>query len=124
MTISLPTVISDYLAAPHRRDLDALMACFTDDAVVLDEGQEWRGHGGIREWWEEVATVYEYTVDVRGADTLGRADGVQRHDVHTHLEGNFPGGTVDLTNRFALRDERIASLQIVPSEPGVAVIED
>jgi ketosteroid isomerase-like protein len=116
MTISLPTVISDYFAASHRRDLDALMACFTDDAVVLDEDKEWRGHGGIRQWWEEVATVYEYTVDVRGADALGPADGVQRHDVRTHLEGNFPGGTVDLTNRFALRDDRIASLQIVPSQ--------
>ena len=116
MTISLPPVISDYFAASHHRDLDALMACFTDDAVVLDEGHKWRGHGGIRQWWEEVATVYEYTVDVLAADTLGQADGVQRHDVHTHLEGNFPGGTVDLTNRFAVRDERIASLQIVPSE--------
>jgi hypothetical protein len=41
---------------------------------------------------------------------------VQRHDVHTHLEGNFPGGTVDLTFRFGLRDDRIATLQIVPTE--------
>ena len=33
-----------------------------------------------------------------------------------HLEGNFPGGTVDLTFRFGLRDDRIATLQIVPTE--------
>ena len=43
MTISLPPVISDYLAASERGDLDALVACFADDAVVLDEDQEWRG---------------------------------------------------------------------------------
>ena len=50
MTISLPTVISDYLAASDRGDLDALVACFTDDAVVLDEDQEWRGQAGIRQF--------------------------------------------------------------------------
>jgi hypothetical protein len=32
--------------------------------------------------------------------------------VRTHLEGNFPGGTVDLRYRFGLRDGRIAELRI------------
>jgi ketosteroid isomerase-like protein len=116
MTISLPTVISDYLAASDRRDLDALVACFTDDAVVLDEDQEWRGRAGIRQWREKVANAYQYTVEVRGAANQGSVDGVQRHDVHTRLEGNFPGGTVDLTFRFGLRDDRIATVQIVPTD--------
>jgi ketosteroid isomerase-like protein len=116
MTISLPTVISDYLAASDGGDLDALVACFTDDAVVLDEDQEWHGQAGLRQWREKVANVYEYTVEVRGATKQESGDGVQRHDVHTHLEGNFPGGTVDLTFRFGLRDDRIATLQIVPTE--------
>ena len=69
---------------------------------------------GIREWRERVANAYEYTVEVRGAAARGQVDGVERHDVYTHLEGNFPGGTVDLTNRFGLRDGRIARLEIVP----------
>jgi ketosteroid isomerase-like protein len=116
MTISLPTIISEYLAVSARGDLDALIACFTEDAVVFDEDQEWRGHVGIRQWREKVATAYDYTVEVRGAAAFGTVGDVQRHDVYTHLEGNFPGGTVDLTNRFGLRDERIATLQIVPFE--------
>jgi ketosteroid isomerase-like protein len=116
MTMSLPIVISDYLEASERGDLDALVACFTDDAVVHDEDQEWRGQAEIRQWREKVANAYEYTVEVRGAAKQGSVDGVQRHDVHTHLEGNFPGGTVDLTFRFGLRDDRIATLQIVPTD--------
>jgi ketosteroid isomerase-like protein len=116
MTMSLPTVISDYLAASDRGDLGALLACFSDDAVVLDEDQEWRDQAGIRQWREKVANAYEYTVEVRGAAKQGSVDGVQRHDVHAHLEGNFPGGTVDLTFRFGLSDDRIATLQIVPTE--------
>ena len=116
MTVSLPTVISDYLAASERGDLDALVACFTDDAVVLDEDLEWRGQAGIRQWREKVANAYQYTDEVRGAAEQGSVDGVQRHDVQTHLEGNFPGGTVDLTFRFGLLDDRIATLHIVPTE--------
>ena len=48
MTISLPTVISDYLAAADRGDVDAFVASFIDDVVVLDEDYEWRGRVGIR----------------------------------------------------------------------------
>jgi hypothetical protein len=110
-------IISEYLAASDGRGVDAVVACFTEDAVVLDEDREWRGHAGIRQWRETVATAYEYTVDVRGATALGVVDGIERLNVDIHLEGNFPGGTVDLTQRFGLRDERIASLQIVPLEP-------
>jgi integrase len=58
MTMSLPTVISDYLAASDRGDLDALLACFSDDAVVLDEDQEWRDQAGIRQWQEKVANAF------------------------------------------------------------------
>ena len=115
MSTALPTIISDYMTASDSGNLDAIVACFTDDAVVVDENQEWTGRPRIREWRNRVATAYEYTVEVRGAATQASVDGVQRHDVHTHLEGNFPGGTVDLTFRFGLRDDHIATLQIVPT---------
>src|SRR4029077_1772836 len=95
---------------------EAVVRCFAQDAVVVDEGREWRGTAPIRGWRATVATAYEYTVHVTGAEALGEADGAERHDVHIHLEGNFPGGGVDLTDRFALRGGRIARLEIVPTE--------
>jgi hypothetical protein len=116
MSTSLPTIISDYLAASDGGSVDAIVMCFTEDALVLDEGNQWRGHAQIRQWREGVAAAFEYTVEVRGADELGQVDSVERHDVYTHLEGNFPGGTVDLTQKFGLRDNRIATLQIMPTE--------
>jgi hypothetical protein len=116
MTISLPTIISDYMAASDSGSVDSIVECFADDAVVVDEDQEWRGRPMIREWRERVANAYEYTVEVRGAIPRGHVDGLERYDVYTHLGGNFPGGTVDLTNRFGLRDGHIARLEIVPTE--------
>ena len=115
---ALPPVISGYLAASDRGDADAIVRCFAEDAVVVDEGQEWRSTAAIRRWRDTVATAYDYTVQVTGATAVGEVDGVERHDVYLHLEGNFPGGEVDLTDRFALRDGRIARLEIVPTEAG------
>src|SRR5689334_2103103 len=115
---SLPAVISGYLAASDRGDAEAIVRCFAQDTVVVDEGQEWRGTAAIRRWRATVATAYDYTVQVTGAKAVGEVDGVERHDVYLHLEGNFPGGEVDLTDRFALRDGRIARLEIVPTEAG------
>jgi len=115
---SLPPVVSNYLAASDRDAIDAIdaiVACFTEDAVVLDEDRHWRGAEAIRQWRESVATAYEYTVAIIGSQALGELDGGQRREVYTHLEGNFPGGQVDLTNRFTLRGELIGGLEIVPT---------
>jgi ketosteroid isomerase-like protein len=112
---SLPPVVSNYLAASDRDAIDAIVACFTEDAVVLDENRHWRGADAIRQWRENVATAYEYTVAIIGSQALGELDGGQRHAVYTHLEGNFPGGQVDLTNRFTLRGDLIGGLEIVPT---------
>jgi hypothetical protein len=116
MNSSVPTIISDYMAASDVGSVDAIARCFTDDAVVIDEDQEWRGLARIREWRERVTIAYEYTVEIRGTVDRGQLDSLERHDVYTHLEGNFPGGTVDLINRFELRDGLIARLEIAPSE--------
>ena len=113
---SLTPVISEYLAASDRGDDEAIVRCFAEDPMVVDEGREWRGTAAIRRWRATVATAYQYTVQVTGAKALGQADGAERHDVHVHLEGNFPGGQVDLTDRFALHAGRIARLEIVPAE--------
>jgi ketosteroid isomerase-like protein len=116
MTTSLPAAISRYFTLAADGDDDALVDCFTDDAAVTDEGRTWRGHAEIRKWREDVATAYEYTLEALGAEPGGQAGGLEGYDVQTHLEGNFPGGTVDLTYRFGLRDGRIARLDIAPAE--------
>src|SRR5580700_8274951 len=113
---SLPPVISEYLAASDRGDAEAVAGCFAEDAVVVDEGREWRGTAAIRRWRATVATAYQYTVQVTGAEALGEADGVEHHYVPIPLQGNFPGGEVDLTDRFALDAGRIDSLENVPTE--------
>ncbi|MFI6763625.1 nuclear transport factor 2 family protein [Micromonospora sp. NPDC050417] len=110
MSVPVPPAVTGYFAATENGDRDALVASFAEDAVVLDEGRTHRGRAEIRQWRDEVATAYEYTVEVLSAEP----DGPDGYLVTARLEGNFPGNTVDLTFRFILRDNLIARLEIAP----------
>jgi len=113
--LTLSPIIAEYFTAAEDRDIDALIGCFTPDAVVTDEGTSRQGHAEIRQWREDVAAAYEYTLQVLGNEPAGQRRGLDWYDLLTHLEGNFPGGTVDLKYRFGLLDGRIAELQIGPA---------
>ena len=108
IAMSTPDVISRYFAAQATRDFDTLVTLFADDAVVVDEAQTRRGTNEIRAWRENVASVYEYTTELRGLEPAGDGTYVAR----VHLEGNFPGGTVDLRYRFTLDGDAIRRLEI------------
>ena len=108
MALSIPAVITRYFAAQSARDFDTLVTLFADDAIVIDEGKSRRGTKEIRAWRENVASVYEYTTDLVGVETADEGEYVAR----VHLEGNFPGGTVDLRYRFTVDGDSIRRLEI------------
>jgi len=108
--MSEPHVINRYFAAQSARDFDTLLTLFADDAVVFDEDQTWSGTDGIRAWRTNAASVYEYTTELVGVEAAGDGQYLAR----VHLEGNFPGGTVDLQYRFTIEGESIRRLEIAP----------
>jgi uncharacterized protein (TIGR02246 family) len=105
---SVPDVITRYFAAQAARDFETLLTLFADDAVVIDEGRTRRGASEIRAWRENVASAYEYTTQLRGV--TASPDG--KYVARVHLEGNFPGGTVDLRYRFTIDGDAIRELEI------------
>ena len=110
MPASAPDVITRYFAAQSARDFETLLTLFADDAEVIDEGQTRRGANEIRAWRENVASVYEYTTQLVGL----KATGEEHYVARVHLEGNFPGGTVDLRYRFTIAGDSISRLEIAP----------
>jgi ketosteroid isomerase-like protein len=105
---TIPDVISRYYAAAAARDADTLIGCFTTDAHVLDEGHDYHGVAQIRTWRESLASQFTYTTEITGAEQTGDRE----YTISTHLEGDFPGGVVDLDQRFTLADGLIADLSI------------
>ena len=49
---SLPKAIDCYQTATNSRDIDAYMACFTEDAVMVDVSRTFTGQDAIRAWAE------------------------------------------------------------------------
>jgi hypothetical protein len=110
MLDELPPVVSRYFRADGKRDVDAILALFTPDATVLDEGETYRGINRLRAWQDGPASRWEYTVTILDARPL--ADGRLR--VGGRLDGNFPGGTAAVNFDFELADEQIRALAIAP----------
>ena len=42
--------------------------CFTEDAIVKDEGHTHHGRAAIKKWKEEASTKYEYTCEPLGCE--------------------------------------------------------
>ena len=106
----LPQAATTYLAAPDVRDVDRALAAFAQDAEITDEGQTYSGRAKIGDWLAKSGTEWTYTSETVSA---ARID-AEHYDVIRHLEGNFPGGVVDLRYRFTLRDDLISELVIAP----------
>ncbi len=110
MSTLVADVITSYFESDARRDIDAIVALFTSDTVVVDEGQTWRGTAEIQDWQEGTASKYQYTSEVLGAERTGE----DSYLVTGRLTGNFPGGTADLKWHFTVDGDLITRLEIAP----------
>jgi hypothetical protein len=110
MSTSLPLIVSRYFDLDSVRDVEAIVALFTDDATVIDENETRQGTAEIRSWQEGPASNYAYTTEITATTRLEP----NRYVVDARLTGNFPGGTADLKFDFTIADEHITRLVIAP----------
>jgi ketosteroid isomerase-like protein len=108
--IELPQAIATYQSAHDVHDIDRAMATFTSDAVVEDEDQQWVGADQIRSWLRKTSSEYTYTRTLLGVEALTPDSWLVRN----RLDGNFPGGTVELRYEFTLDGDLISKLTIAP----------
>jgi len=109
--LSLPEPIAAYFEADERdgNDGKSVARCFTQQAVVKDEGHTYTGTHAIRGWKTEASAKYRYTSK---PVALEERDG--QFIVTSRVTGNFPGSPVDLRYVFRLERGKIAFLEITP----------
>ena len=108
MSLNLPKPIATYFTA-DKGDTDAIAQCFTESAVVKDEGHTYNGRDAIKQWKAKSSTKYTYTSEPFGSEVK---DG--KIVITSRLTGNFPGSPLNLRFFFGLDGDKIASLEIVP----------
>ena len=106
--LNLPKPIAAYYIADEV-DGEAVSECFTENAVVKDEGHTHKGRAAIKEWKTDASMKYQYKCEPFACE---EKDG--RTIVTCHLVGNFPGSPVDLRFFFKLEGDKIESLEVIP----------
>lgn len=106
----LPDAVAAHLAAHEARDVEREVVCYAEQAAVTDEGRTYRGTAEIRAWLGRAASEYTYTSELIAV----RQDDAEHWTAVRHLEGDFPGGVVDLRYRYTLDAGRITKLVIAP----------
>jgi hypothetical protein len=107
-SLNLPKPIAAYFSADEV-DGEAVSQCFTEDAVVKDEGHTHKGRAAIKEWKTDASAKYKYS-----CEPLACAEKDGKTVVTCHLVGTFPGSPVDLRFFFKLEGDKIASLEVIP----------
>lgn len=96
----LPAAVHGFVDGWQGRDADRVEALFTEDAVVTDEGHTHRGRKEIRGWIDGSINLFSTTLTFLRAREVDGMTGASYR-----LEGDFPGGTVDLEYQFRLDDD-------------------
>ena len=108
MNLNLPEPVAAYFTA-DTQDSEAVAQCFTDNAVVKDEGHTHQGRAAIKRWKADASAKYQYTCELLACE---QQDG--KFVVTCRLTGNFPGSPVNLRFFFGLEGDKFASLEIIP----------
>ena len=108
MQLDLPKPIAAYFTV-DKGNSEAVAQCFTENAVVKDEGHTYVGRAAIKQWKADGSTKYQYTSEPFAQE---QKDG--KFVVTSRLTGNFPGSPVNLRFFFELAVDEIRSLEIIP----------
>lgn len=109
MPPELPAPVTAFVQAMNTHDSEALIACFTPDAVVHDEGEEHHGAEAIQGWADAANAKYQTTLQPialteRGGETVLTAQ----------VSGNFPGSPIPLHFDLTFLGDKISALAIRP----------
>lgn len=105
--MNLPSLITEFVNASNNRDSNAVIACFAEDAIVHDEGQEMRGLPAIKEWSDKGFEKYQYVIE-----PIGIADIGDMTVLTGAVSGSFPGSPIPLDFNFVIHHDKIVVLNI------------
>lgn len=105
--MNLPKVIQDLVNAQNNFDSKAFADCFSETAIVFDEGKNYTGKTEIKNWIERSAK--EYNAVTKPIDFEVDAD---KGSLKAEVSGTFPGSPLILTYNFEFKGNYIQSLKI------------
>jgi hypothetical protein len=105
--MELPKLVAQFVETQNTYDSSNYVACFTDTAIVHDEGRTHTGKEEIREWIEEANEKYRSVMNPLQYEESG-PNGILTAEV----SGTFPGSPIVLKFHLGLKGGLINSLKV------------
>jgi hypothetical protein len=107
MFTKLTPLLASYVETMNANESAAFITNFAPDAIVHDEGREYRGTAAIKAWIEEAHRKYQPTLEVTEATDNG-SEAV----LIGLVSGNFDGSPLEIHHYLTIVDGNIAALTI------------
>ncbi|SRR6266498_3934185 len=107
MTVTLPGIIKAYVDASNTHDVQSILACFLDDALVHDEGETLQGKTAIEGWI--VKTIEKYQFQFKPVNITSRDTEIV---VAVEVSGTFDGSPITVDYHFTIGNGKIVSLAV------------
>lgn len=104
--MNLPKVIDDLIIAQNKFDSTAYANCFSESAVVFDEGKMHTGRKEIEHWIADANERYKAIMK-----PVGFEKNEKENLLKAEVSGTFPGSPILMTFHFEISDELIQSLK-------------
>lgn len=104
--MKLPQVLNELIAAQNNFDNAAYANCFSETAIVFDEGKTYKGKEAIKNWISKANETYKTVMKPQSYSAV-------KQILEAEISGNFPGSPLVLSYQFEFKDGQIQSLKIV-----------
>lgn len=105
--MNLPKVISNLVKAQNDFDRTGYADCFSETAVVFDEGKTHTGRKEIEHWIDDANKRYKAVMN-----PVGFEEKENESLLKAEVSGDFPGSPIVMTYHLQIADELIQSLTI------------
>lgn len=103
--MNLPNIVTELIKAQNNFDSLAYASCFSETAIVVDEGNTYKGRTEIMNWIDRANQQYRAImkpIEFYEAENTLKAE----------ITGDFPGSPAVLSYRFSFTGALIQSLKI------------
>ncbi|MGO4709831.1 nuclear transport factor 2 family protein [Chryseobacterium sp. 2TAF14] len=104
--MNLPNIISELVKTQNEFNSNGYADCFTENAIVFDEGKTHNGKAEIKNWIEKANNEYKASMKPLEYNENDRI-------LSAEVSGTFPGSPAVLKYHFELENGLIQSLKIV-----------
>lgn len=105
--MELPKLVKRFIETQNNYDSKAYAECFTDTAIVHDEGKTHTGKKEIQQWIEHANEAYQSFMKPLSYEESG-SNGLLTAEV----SGTFPGSPIVLQFHLGLKADLIDSLKV------------